>query len=120
MAIKVILSAQFASREAVLRFRAEAESVARLKHPNIVAIHGTGEHERQPYLVMDYVPGGNLAALVKDQPLPARRAAELAFWLARFTMLTSKKFCIETSNRRMYSSTKLDSRSSRTSGWRAG
>ena len=48
---------------------------AQLQHPNIVRIHETGEQEGQPYFSMDYVEGGNLAALVREKPLPARRAA---------------------------------------------
>jgi serine/threonine protein kinase/WD40 repeat protein len=75
VAIKMILAGQFASREQALRFRAEAESAARLQHPNIVRIHETGEHEGQPYFSMDYVAGPNLGALVHEKPLPVRRAA---------------------------------------------
>jgi tetratricopeptide (TPR) repeat protein/predicted Ser/Thr protein kinase len=75
VAVKMILSGQFAGKDEVLRFRAEAESAARLQHPNIVRIHETGEHDGQPYFSMDYVEGGNLAALVREKPLPAKRAA---------------------------------------------
>ncbi|HMO65426.1 MAG TPA: serine/threonine-protein kinase, partial [Verrucomicrobiota bacterium] len=77
VAVKVILAGRFASREMALRFRAEAEAAAQLRHPHIVAIHQTGEHEGQPFFSMDYVPGGNLATLVRGGPLPPRRAVEL-------------------------------------------
>ena len=46
-----------------------------MQHPNIVRIHEAGEQEGQPYFSMDYVEGGNLAALVREKPLPAKRAA---------------------------------------------
>lgn len=82
VAVKVILAGEFATREAVLRFRGDAEKAARLKHPNIIAIHGTGEHEGKPYFSMDYVPGGTLAGLVRDRPLAPRQAAELVRTLA--------------------------------------
>ncbi len=75
VAVKVILSGQFASKEEVLRFRAEAEAAAHLRHPNIVAIYETGEWDGQPFFSMDYVAGRTLADLVRDAPLPAKRAA---------------------------------------------
>ena len=53
----------------------EAEAAANLQHPNIVAIHEVGEHGGQHYFSMDYVAGRDLGALVKDGPLPPRRAA---------------------------------------------
>ena len=75
VAVKVILSGQFASKEEVLRFRAEAEAAAHLRHPNIVAIYETGEWDGQPFFSMDYVAGRTLADLVRAAPLPAKRAA---------------------------------------------
>lgn len=75
VAVKMILKGEFATKEQALRFRIEAESAARLQHPNIVRIHETGEQNGQPYFSMDYVEGSNLARLVRDRPLPARRAA---------------------------------------------
>lgn len=75
VALKMIIAGEFASPQMVRRFRFEAEAAAHLQHPNIVAIHEVGEHEGQHYLAMDLVEGCNLAELVRDQPLPARRAA---------------------------------------------
>jgi WD40 repeat protein len=75
VAVKMMLLGQFAGKAAFERFRAEAETAARLQHPNIVAIHEIGEADGQPYFSMDYVAGRNLAELVRDRPLPARQAA---------------------------------------------
>jgi serine/threonine protein kinase/tetratricopeptide (TPR) repeat protein len=76
VAVKMLLFGRFASDEFVKRFRAEAEAAANLQHPNIVAIHEIGEHEGQHYFSMDYVAGENLAQLVRENSLPAKRAAE--------------------------------------------
>jgi serine/threonine-protein kinase len=42
------------------RFRNEAQAAARLMHHNIVAVHDYGEHEAEPYIVMEYVQGSTL------------------------------------------------------------
>ena len=78
VALKMILSGQFASKQEVLRFRAEAEAAAHLRHPNIVAIHETGEQEGRHYFSMDYVRGRNLAEIAVEGPLPAKRTAQYA------------------------------------------
>jgi len=83
VALKLILSGQFASKQEVLRFRGEAEAAANLRHPNIVAIHETGEHDGQHYFSMDYVPGRDLAAIARDGPLPGKRAARYAQIIAQ-------------------------------------
>jgi tetratricopeptide (TPR) repeat protein len=69
----------------VARFRREAEAVARLQHPNIVHVHEVGEHDGQPYLVMEYVPGPSLGRRLTGTPLSSRAAAGLLETLARAT-----------------------------------
>src|SRR5262249_1061306 len=75
VAVKMLLSGQFAGADFAQRFRKEAEAAANLQHPHIVAIHEIGEHQGQQYFSMDYVEGGHLGQLVHDGPLPAKRAA---------------------------------------------
>jgi serine/threonine protein kinase len=64
------------------RFRAEAEAVARLQHPNIVAIHEVGEVDGRPFIALEYVAGGSLAERLARQLLPPRDAARLVAALA--------------------------------------
>jgi serine/threonine protein kinase len=75
VALKMILAGQLASAADVQRFHTEAKAAANLKHPGIVAIHEIGEHEGQHFFSMDYVAGKSLAALIRENPLPAARAA---------------------------------------------
>ena len=61
------------------RFRREGELLRELNHPNIVQVLATFEEASQHYIVMEYVPGGSLADLLKRQPqLPLERALSIA------------------------------------------
>jgi serine/threonine protein kinase/WD40 repeat protein len=75
VALKMIISGQFASKANRIRFRREAEVSAELRHPNIVGIHDFGDFEGQPYYTMDYVEGRDMAAMVSERPLPWQNAA---------------------------------------------
>lgn len=61
VALKTILSNQFASEEEVRRFYLEAQAIGRLQHSNIVSIHEVGQYLGQHYFTMDYIAGGSLA-----------------------------------------------------------
>src|SRR5437660_2049457 len=76
VAVKVLLFNPHSNAEYIRRFRIEASAAAALQHPNIVAIHEVGVHDGEHFLVMDYIDGPSLAKLIKEQPLPAKRAAE--------------------------------------------
>ncbi len=77
VALKMILSGQFAGEEDVQRFYTEAEAAAQLDHPGIVPIFEIGEHQGKHYFSMGYVEGVSLAHKVADGPLPPRAAVEL-------------------------------------------
>lgn len=77
VAIKMILSGQFAGRDDVRRFLAEAEAAAGLDHPGIVPVYGCGQIEGQHFFSMGFVEGQSLAVVLAEGPLPPRRAAEL-------------------------------------------
>lgn len=59
-------------------FTDEARIVARLSHPNIVAVFDQGVHEGLPYVVMEYVPGTTLRDLLnRRRRLRIEEAVEL-------------------------------------------
>jgi serine/threonine-protein kinase len=63
VAIK-FLSERFRSDASIVqRFLREAQSAAKLDHPNIVAVYSVGEEEGRPFFVMKHVTGQNVAAL---------------------------------------------------------
>jgi hypothetical protein len=69
--------------EGLARFRAEAEALARLRHPHVVQVYAAGEHGGRPYFVMEYVEGGGLDAVLGGRPQPTAEAARLVMLLAR-------------------------------------
>ena len=82
-ALKMILGGAHAGTQAEARFRAEAEAVARLHHPNIVLIYHVAEHEGRPFLEMEYLEGGSLADRFRGEPMPPQEAATLIVSLSR-------------------------------------
>jgi WD40 repeat protein/tRNA A-37 threonylcarbamoyl transferase component Bud32 len=71
------------------RFRAEAEAIARLQHPNIIQVFevGTveplpGETHPSPFIALEYVDGGSLADRARS-PQPPREAARMVETVAR-------------------------------------
>jgi serine/threonine-protein kinase len=69
VAIK-LLRPDMAERDDIrLRFESEARAAARLAHPNAVSVFDTGEHEGQPYIVMERLPGRTLADVIADGPV---------------------------------------------------
>ncbi|MCR9116641.1 MAG: protein kinase [bacterium] len=77
VALKMILAGEFASRNAVQRFHAEAEAAAQLDHPNIVPIYDVGESSGQHYFAMAFVDGPSLSAMASQQPFHPREACEI-------------------------------------------
>jgi serine/threonine-protein kinase len=83
VALKMVLHGDLATPAERARFQAEAEVVARLKHPNIVQVFEVGEHDGQSYFTMPYVEGTTLSRRAADGPLPPREAARLVALIAR-------------------------------------
>src|SRR5713101_2924792 len=83
VALKVIGLGRWASTPHLRRFRHEAESAARLEHPQIVPIYEIGERDGSCYFSMKFVEGGHLDEVLRREPMSIRRAAELLVKIAR-------------------------------------
>jgi serine/threonine protein kinase len=73
IAIKLLHPAVSAQSGIRNRFDAEARAAAGLNHPNIVAVHDSGEHDGTPFIVMERLPGETLAHQIARGPLPQER-----------------------------------------------
>jgi eukaryotic-like serine/threonine-protein kinase len=76
VALKLISPALAEEPEFLVRFLREAQSVARINHPNVVNILDFGDIDGTPFLVMEYVPGRSLADL-SGEPVDEDRAREI-------------------------------------------
>ncbi len=82
VALKMVLAGKDAQPDELARFRAEAEAVAKSAHQNIVQIYEIGDHDKLPFLAMEYVDGGSFEVQLRGTPLPARQGAEAVRVLA--------------------------------------
>ncbi|MSR27635.1 MAG: serine/threonine protein kinase [Planctomycetaceae bacterium] len=83
VAVKLLTAGSCATEEQRRRFLAESRLAARIRHPRIVSIHDGGDQEGQLWCAMDLVDGDDLAALLRDGPLPLREAVHLVAEIAR-------------------------------------
>jgi eukaryotic-like serine/threonine-protein kinase len=83
VALKMLQNWTRAGEKGLARFRAEADVIARLQHPNIVQIYDVGDVAGRPYFVLEYVAGGSLAQYLNGTPQSARLAAQFVEVLAR-------------------------------------
>ena len=70
VAIKIILPQHANQPEFIRRFESEAQLVARLEHPYIVPLYDYWREPNGAFLVMRYLRGGSLLALLRRGPLP--------------------------------------------------
>jgi serine/threonine-protein kinase len=82
VAIKMLLSGVHSSANERTRMRREAESLAKLAHPNIVQVYDVGELDGQPFFTMELIEGGSLADKLKGQPQPSDFAVSMMIDLA--------------------------------------
>ncbi|MEM1067315.1 MAG: protein kinase [Planctomycetota bacterium] len=82
VAIKMILGVAASDPVARERFETEARAVASLKHPNVVQLYEFGLLEESPFLALEFVRGGTLSDVIKENPLPPKEAARILEHLA--------------------------------------
>ena len=83
VAVKMILSGRFSSKEELQRFHIEAEAAARLDHPGIVPVYDVGEVDGQAYFAMKFIDGGSLAERLSQMKLDVRSGIRLLVSVVR-------------------------------------
>ncbi len=84
VAVKVLHSHYASDTGFLQRFHHEAQAAANLRHPNIVDVYDVGQDGDIHYIVMEYVAGSDLKALIlRSGALPIERAVAIAEAVAK-------------------------------------
>jgi serine/threonine protein kinase len=77
-AVKVFTAAPRDASSAIARLRRDAQAAGALGHPNIAAVLGVGDHEGQPWVATEFVPGVSLAQVLRSRaPMPIERVLDV-------------------------------------------
>jgi Tol biopolymer transport system component len=83
VALKIVPPTFATDPDRLRRFEQEAQAVAALNHPNILAIHDIGLHEASPFLVSELLEGESLRAVLDRGALPSRKTIEYGVQIAQ-------------------------------------
>ena len=91
VAIKVLSQGTFSDELARKHFRREALILSKLNHPNIETVHEFSTENGVDFLVMEYISGTTLSAVVAQGPLPEKEILRLGVQMAEGLVAAHEK-----------------------------
>ena len=91
IAIKILSASNARDKNFVARFKNEAQTLARLNHPNIVQVHDWGEFDDSYFICMEYIEGNSLKEIIERKgTLPPRTVVNYAVQICNALLMAHK------------------------------